>query len=211
MLASDMNNPNFLGSANPDSVLDVRFYMRSEQDNYKSDKEGRPIFYEVPYIQIRTPGNQLSEIDTPAREDHKQRFPEHWARFQNSQNPQDQIVGTPVEQWPSINRAEAEELKGIRFFTVEQIAGASDLQMQRLGMNANVLRQKAQAFLAAAKDSAYEQKQAAELARKDEQIAALSKQVAALAEQMAGLGAKPKRKYIRKQKPEDKQEESASA
>lgn len=203
MLASDLNNPNFSGATDPDRLLHVVFYMRSEIDNFKSEQEGRKIFYEVPYVRILTPGNQLSEIDTPAREDHKQRFPLHWAAFTNSQS-QETIVGTPVEEWPALSRAEAEGLKAIKFFTVEQIAGASDLQSQRLGMNASALRQKAQAFLAAAKDSALPQKQAMELAEKDKQIQDLNNRLAVLTEQVSKIldnsGQKPKRKYTKKEK-----------
>lgn len=200
MLASDANNPNFVGAANPDSLLHVVFYMRSDQDNFKSEKEGRPIFYEVPYVKIMSPGNQLSEIDTPVREDHKRRFPVQWAAFQNSHAPQDQIIGTPVEQWPAITRAQAEELRGVKFFTVEQIAGASDLQVQRLGMNGPVLKQKAQAFLSVAKDTALEQRQAAEILKKDQELAELRNRMARLEEMLAKGEApeKPKRKYTRR-------------
>lgn len=202
MLASDMNNPNFVGPTNPDSLLHVTFYMRTEKDNFKSEKEGRPIFYEVPYVKILTPGNQLSEIDTPAREDHKQRFPRHWEVFQNSQGNGEQIIGTTLDQWPGITRSRAEELKAMKFFTVEQVAMASDQQIQRLGMDSHQLRLKAQAFLRAASDSALEQKQASDLAKKDEEISALKASVNTLTEQVAlllqnGL-VKPKRKYTRK-------------
>lgn len=205
MLASDLNNPQFSGAQNPDSLLHVVFYMRTEQDNYKSEKEGRPIFYEVPYIRITTPGNNLMEIDAPAREDHKNRFPQQWASFQNSVEPQNQIVGTTVENWPVITRAEAEELKGLKFFTVEQLAGASDLQVQRLGMGGHVLRQKAKAYLETAKDTALQQHQAAELARKEEQISSLQAQLDSLNdrfEKMMQASNKPKRKYTRRVKEE---------
>lgn len=201
-LASDLNNRDFVGASNPDALLHVVFYVKSVKDNYKSQKEGRPIFTDVPYVRILTPGNQLSEIDTPAREDHKQRFPLHWAAFTNSQS-QETIVGTPVEEWPALSRAEAEGLKAIKFFTVEQIAGASDLQSQRMGMNANSLRQKAQAFLANAKDSALSQKQAVELADKDKKIEDLSNRLSLLTEQVSKmLETKPKRKYTKKAKEE---------
>lgn len=204
-LASDLNSRDFVGAINPDSLLHVTFYTKAMRDNYKSEKEGRPVFRDITYIKILTPGNQLSEIDTPAREDHKQRFPLHWAAYENSQGKGEQIVGTPLDQWPAISRAEAEELKGIKFFTVEQIAGASDLQSQRLGMNGNLLRQKAKAFLMSAQDSALEQKQAVDIARKDDQIKALTDsieslkgQVASLLEVKPVLEVKPKRKYTRK-------------
>lgn len=204
MLASDLNNPNFAGATNPDSLLHVTFYMKTRQDNFKSEKEGRPIFYEVPYIRILTPGNQLSIIDTPAQDHHKQRFPLQWQAFMNSQGEGDQIIGTPLDQWPGLSRSRAEELKAVKFFTVEQVANASDQQIQSLGMDSHQLRMKAQAFIRAASDSALEQRQAAEIARKDEQIEALQASVNKLTEQMTILmQGKPKRKYTRKNKEEN--------
>src|SRR5258708_32140737 len=129
-LASDLSNREFSGAMNPDDILHVTFYMKSLKNEFETTKQGRPIFYEVPMVRIMTPGNQLNIVDTPTREDHKMRFPRQWAIFQASQS-QDQVVGTPVDQWPAITRSEAEELKGQKFFTVEQIAGASDLQIQK--------------------------------------------------------------------------------
>lgn len=197
MLASDMNNPNFLGPRNPDEVLHVTFYMRSIQNEFESEKQGRPIFQEVPFVKIMTPGNQLNIVDTPVRPDHRLRFPRQWEIFQSSQS-QEQVIGTPVDQWPRITRAQAEEIKALKFFTVEQIAGASDQQVQKLGMNAQMLRQEAQAFLAKAKDTALEQKQAADLKRKDDQIEELQKSIRQLSEKMQELQ-KPKRKYTKRQ------------
>lgn len=213
MLASDVANTNFVGATNPDTLLHVQFYMRSEQDNFKSEQEGRPIFFETPYIRINTPGNQLSEIDTPVRPEHKVRFPIQWAAFQNTQIPQDQVVGTPVDQWPTLTRSQAEELKGIKFFTVEQIANASDLQLQRLGMNGPMLKQKAIAYLADAKDSATAQMQAAELVKKEAQIKELNDRLASLegmlSDQSVPREVPKKRKYVRKAKQEEMPTENA--
>ena len=209
-LASDVNNPDFVGASNPDSVLHVNFYMKSLENNFESEKQGRPIFYETPFIRIMTPGNQLSVIDTHVRPEHKARFPIQWAAFQNGQNIDDQTIGTPLIEWPSITRSQAEELKSLKFFTVEQIANASDLQTQRLGMNGAFLKQKAKAFLELAKDSAVEQKLAADLLRKDQQIdelrAHLERNSKMMEEMQAKLSMsseiKPKRKYTKKEKVE---------
>lgn len=201
MLASDLNNSNFIGSMNPDSLLHVRFYMEKLKNDFDSEKEGRPIWYEVPFVEIMRPGDQTSIITTQVREDHKRRFPQQWAIFQNSQTAP-QMVGTPVEEWPAISRSQAEELKGIKFYTVEQIANASDLQAQALGMGAAMLRKKAQAFLGAAKDSALAQKQAADIARKDQEIAELKAAQDRMAQQLNSLmkdkGQKLKRPYIKR-------------
>ncbi len=56
MLASDVNNPAFVGATDPDAALVVMFYDRPVQDNFKSSKEGRAIFSDVVYIKINTPG-----------------------------------------------------------------------------------------------------------------------------------------------------------
>lgn len=200
-LASDANNPQFVGASNPDDVLSVTFYMRSERNNFESEKQGRPIFYEVPYVIIQAPGNQLSIIDTEARDDHKVRFPRQWAVFQNSQLPPEaQQTGTPLEHWPALSRAQAEEYKGRKFFTVEQIANASDLQIQSLGMNAQSLRQKARAFLAVAKDTALAQAQAAEIQKLRDEAQARDTAHAAEIADLRKLIAdeRPKRKYTRK-------------
>ena len=184
--------------------------MKSVLNNYETEKNGRPIYFELPYIQIMTPGNQLSIIDTPAREEHKIRFPRHWAIFQNSQTSPDQIVGTPLESWPMITRSQAEELKGIKFFTVEQIAGASDEQIQRLGMNAPMMRQKAKAYLLQAENSALTQQQAGELLKREQEINDLKNMIGKLAGQIEemrnpAVPVKVKRKYT-KRKPEPEPE-----
>ncbi len=183
MLPSDVNNTGFTGAYDPDSVMYVRFYMKSIQNMYETEKQGRSIFFDVPFVEIMIPGNQLSIVDTPVREPHKKRFPKQWMVFQNSQSA-DQVSGTRVEEWPAITRSQAEELKGLKFFTVEQIAGASDEQIQRLGMNATMLRQKAKAFLGQAKDTALAQSQAAELQKRDQEITDLKNMVNRLASQI---------------------------
>lgn len=162
MLASDDANPQFAGARNPDSLLYVTFYRKVLQDNYRSEKEGRPIHIEEEWVTIVPPGNNLLKIDTPVREEHKRRFPIQWAQFQNS-NSSTPISGTPLTEWPAIDRARAEDLKALRFYTVEQIAECSDQQLQSLGMDANTLRVKARAFLESAKGSALAQAQAAEI------------------------------------------------
>ena len=213
-LGSDINNPNFSGAYNPDSILHVTFYMNSIQNNFESEKHARPIFNEIPFVRILTPGNQLSVIDTYVREEHKRRFPIQWAAFQNSHNEEDQVVGTPLSEWTAIGRNQADELKALKFFTVEQIAGASDLQIQRLGMNGAFLKQKARAFLDAAKDSAVEQKLAADLLRKDQEITELRASQDRILKMMEEMQAKmsipteekPKRKYVRKENVESEVE-----
>jgi hypothetical protein len=134
-----------------DSRLAVKFYKRSMKQEDESLAAGRPIFKEFDFVHICVPGDTMTEIDTYAQESHKARFPRQWAHYQNQIGSHEQIIGTPIEEWTIISRSQAEELKGIKFATVESVANASDQQLQRIGMMAGMnpyaFRDKAKAFL----------------------------------------------------------------
>lgn len=155
---------------NADSRLAVTFYKRSVKQEDESIAAGRPIFKEFDFVRICVPGDNLTEIDTYAQESHKARFPRQWAHYQNQVAGQEQIIGTPIEQWPLVSRSQADELKGIKFRTVEDVANCSDQQLQRIGMIAGMsphsFREKAKAFLNLATESA-------EVSAREQEIAQL--------------------------------------
>lgn len=150
-----------------DANLAVTFYKRSMKQEDETIAAGRPIFKEFDFIRIMVPGDNLSEIDTYANEGHKARFPRQWAHYQNKVGDHQDFVGTPIEQWTLITRSQAEELRGLKFPTVESVANCSDQQMQRIGMVAGMsphsFREKAKAFLNLASDSAEVSAREAEL------------------------------------------------
>jgi hypothetical protein len=178
-----------------DENLYAEFYIKPVKQNFASEEAGRPIFADVVYVKIMTPSDQLTQIDTIAREDHKARFPRQWMYFQNKQAGQQQVVGTPVGEWPQLTASAAEELRALKFFTVELIANANDSQLQKIGMIAGMsphsLRDKARAFLNLANDSAEEAKREAELkALRDENErlkAETDKKLAEMQDQMKAL------------------------
>jgi hypothetical protein len=141
------------------------------------------------------PGDNLTEIDTYAQESHKQRFPRQWAHYQNQVANHEDIIGTPLDQWPQITRSQADELRGLKFHTVESIADCSDQQLQRIGMVAGMsphnFRIKAKAFLNLANDSAEVAQREAELqalkAENDKIKAETDAKLAAMQEQMSAL------------------------
>lgn len=188
MLASDDANPQFTGAFNPDSALAVEFYNRPVQNMFQTSKQGRPIYEDVIYVRIQIPGNKESIHDTPARTDHKQRFPLQWQHFMNRTVGDAREIGTPLTEWPALTRSQAEEFRALKFFTVESIAKASDANIANLGMIGgmapHILRQKAQAFLQAAAGTADTQHQAEELAKRDAEIAMLKEQMRAFGERL---------------------------
>lgn len=181
---------------NPDSRLNVRFYQKAVQNNFKTANEGRPIMEMADFILIEVPGNSNLVIDTYAAPEHKDRFPIQWARYQNEKTDGD-IEGTLLHDWPVLNAAVAAELKHFKFYTVEQIASASDAQLNTIGMSAGMspiaLRDKAKAYLSSAKDTAFVQQQAEELSKRDEIIARMEAQIAELAAQANKTKATPKK------------------
>ena len=150
-----------------DANLAVRFYKKAVKQDDESLAAGRPIFKDFDFVNIVVPGNGLTEIDTYAREEHKRRFPRQWAYYMNTQGQEAKEEGTPIEEWPLISRAQAEELRGRRFRTVESVAHASDQNIQSIGMIAGMsphsFRDKALAFLNLASESAEAEKKNAEI------------------------------------------------
>ena len=192
-----------------DARLAVQFYKKSLKQDLASDEAGRPIFKEFDFVRIMIPGDNLTEIDTYAQDSHKQRFPRQWAHYQNQVSNHQDIIGTPLEQWPQITRSQAEELRGLKFHTVEAIADCSDQQLQRIGMVAGMsphnFRLKAKAFLNLANNSAEVAQREAEMqalrAENDKIKAETDAKLAAMQEQMSALLAAVAEKTPKTRKP----------
>jgi len=153
---------------NADNRLQVRFYKRPIHQEQESIDAGRPIYKEFDFVHICVAGDTLTEIDTYVLNSHKQRFPQQWANYQNRLGANDeQVIGTPVAEWPLVSKSQAEELRAMKFHTVESIAGASDQQLQRMGMAAGMspyaFRDKAKAFLNLAMSAAETDKREGEI------------------------------------------------
>ena len=200
-----------------DSRLQVRFYKKPVHQEQESMDAGRPIYKEFDFVHICVAGDTLTEIDTYALQNHKQRFPIQWANYMNRVGANDQeVVGTPVAEWPLVSKSQAEELRAMKFFTVESIASASDQQLQRMGMAAGMspysFRDKAKAFLNLATTSAETDKREheinalkEELAKKDLETAKMKAEtdakLAQMQDQMAAILAavgekKPRKKAV---------------
>lgn len=119
------------GTAEADKSLLVKFFIKPRQDMEKTQTEGRPVFKDVEYIDIKIPGNRNAGACRPATEADKNRFPDHYRRFKERVSDADLVVGTPLAEWPLITRSLAEELSFFHVKTVEQLAGMADAQAAR--------------------------------------------------------------------------------
>lgn len=184
MLASDLNNPEFVNPQNPDQFLSVEFFLAEPIDKNKTEQAsadaGKYVPVKMPrevYVRIQRPGDLLSVVETRVREDHKRRWPDKWRYFQVQEGlANEDIPGWKVDDWEELTKDERDRLKYLRFFTVEQIAAASDAQCQGIGMGAEGLRIRARN---AVRDRAKNEIRS-ELQAKDKELAEMRERMARL-------------------------------
>ena len=142
----DINPEDFKTSqaARLDEQLMVRFFYKEVQNKLESAAQGRPIFKEKEYIEIRIAGQRDPQACRPATHADKSRFPRHYEAFQKRM--ESPTEGTPLSEWTLITRSRAEELSFLNVKTVEQIAGMGDNQLSGI-MGGYSLREQAQKWL----------------------------------------------------------------
>lgn len=206
LLASDVNNTEYQGARNPDELLTVTFYWHEPIDKYESEAQGRPIKVKeftvdkdgkavatgktlrLPYVRIEQPGNILSIVEVAVEERHKKRWPRQWLYWAGQEgliHGEGEVPGWKIEEWTHLDQEQVKHLKYLRFSVVEQLAGASDGQIQGIGMEGPKLRELARQALRARMGA--ETRDA--LAQKDAEIAALKAADAAKEERLAKLEA----------------------
>lgn len=193
--ASDFESSN---QNNMDDTLLVRFYLKPRQDAGESAKQGRPVFVETEYIEIRTPGSR-DAVARPAKPRDIERFPKHYDAFKaRVAEPE---TGTPLTEWPQISRSMAEEFSYFNVKTVEQLIAMSDQNAGRF-MGINELKRKAKEWLVASDSSKAEEA----IKTRDDEIAELKAQVAQLLKATKVTKKRRTKKKVAKKK-EVKQEE----
>ena len=73
----------------------ARFFMHATKDGDASLKEGRTIYREVPYVEVRAEGSKDSVSHEVEAEDRKL-FPQEWAQFEaQRRNPMHSVMALP--------------------------------------------------------------------------------------------------------------------
>lgn len=134
-----------------DGGLLVQFFIDAVKLEKESEKAGRPIFEDREFVSIRIPGDKNTEIIEEIRlrlgtqADYTVRFAEQYARFKA--NEKQQYVGTPLSEWPAMTPARIKMLEFHNIYVVEHMAAATDVAIQKLGMDGVELRRQAQSYL----------------------------------------------------------------
>jgi len=158
--------------AEADKRLFVHFYKDAVKNEFKSKEAGRPIFDEFDFVRVITPGSRDTVVTRVADgSDYARRFPQQWARYKA--NMDQNAVGTPLSQLPWMSVGQVAEFAAVGCRTVEQLVGMPDALAQKF-MGHHQIRQRAQAYMEAAKDAAPMLKLQSELEKRDAKIAELS-------------------------------------
>lgn len=163
-----------------ESDVFVEFYSDAVHLKAKSEKEGRPIYEEKPHVRIIIPGDKGNVIERVCKPADIAKYPNAWKRFQSQESVA--TKGTPLEQWPQINRAQLKEAKYFEVHSVEQMAALSDSHIARMGMGFQALRDQAKAWLDAAQGGAQTSSLVAENKRLSDELEAMKAQMAEMNE-----------------------------
>ncbi|WP_375453716.1 hypothetical protein [uncultured Methylobacterium sp.] len=160
------------------------FFTDAVRMNFASEQAGRDIFEDREHVKIVIAGDKHSEVVREATDVDRERFHEVYRRFRAKASEREQIVGTILDAAPFLSPSQRKEMESLNIFTVEQLAALSDTAKQKIGMGANEMVAKAQAFLKVAADTGHATALAAQAERQNDEIAALKEQIRELASKL---------------------------
>jgi len=140
----------------------VTFEQRAVEDRNASIKIGGMVMRDEDFVIVMQPGSKdtvekraldwLAQIERAAANG---TFPADWAthfrrRYEtwNEGHECAAELGMPIREWPSLSKAQAENVLAAGCRTVEDVAAANEQILHRIGMGARELQQKARNYLA---------------------------------------------------------------
>ncbi len=174
----------------------VQFEQRAVEDRNATIKAGGLVMRDVDYVIVMQVGSKdtvekdaldwLNDLDRLAQNGN---YPIEWAQHFRRQYESWKAgfaapeLGLSVRQWPSLSKAQAENLIAAGVRTVEDVAGMNEQTMQRVGMGARELQRKARAYLESRESNKAAEQIAAlqsELDNRDVMITSLEQRLAKL-------------------------------
>lgn len=182
----------------------LRIFREAVQNNFLSEKLGRPVFDEAIFVEVISPGSRgsvpifevertcateeggIPENATPkVNQQQYAKYAKYIENFKSKENDAS-LIGTPLNEWPEIGVSLIATLKAANIHTVDALANVPDNLLNVIGPDGRTWRTKAQAFIAMAEGSAVVTAMAAEneqlRAQLDDQQAAMQSLVARIDE-----------------------------
>lgn len=184
-----------------DSQINVTFKLHPTLDEPASQKEGRAVYKEIELCEISFAANKQTVGGWPAHEafgwttddvtgmrmpqTYAMKYNEQYLKFKNGEG--QGANGTSIDKAPFLSPAKRLELKALKIYTVEALAGLDGNNLKMLGMGGRDLKNKATLYLDEQAGGADVARITEALSAKDDLIAEMQAQIAAL---MANQGLK---------------------
>ena len=123
----------------------VEFHKQPYQLGKKSREAGRPIYEDRDYIRIMIPGQPKQVVDRQVQEKDKIEYAQTWGAYIAGEEAH--IIGTPVDHIPGISVSVVKALQHLNIVSVEQMAEANEIALQKVGHGARDLQSRAKAYL----------------------------------------------------------------
>lgn len=123
----------------------AQFFVESVPATFRSAQEGRPCFDDKEMVRLIIPGDRNNQPVCPVNDELIARYPKEYAAFKEGR--EDPLEGTPLTEWPPINKSQVQEFAYFNIKTVEQLAGVHDNMLQALPMGSRELRAQAIAYV----------------------------------------------------------------
>lgn len=121
---ADFNVEDFNSREAGDRSVYCKFFLHPVEDQVASADQGRPIYNEHEYIEIRAAGNATNVVVRRATDMDKRRFSGAYRMFKEGHA--EQMVGTPLTEVPWMSKSQIEELMYFRIRTLEQLSAVGD-------------------------------------------------------------------------------------
>lgn len=169
--------------------ISVRFFIEPTENEVLSRKASRPIFEDREMVELRYPGDGKRTHRAPANEKYRrdpnmgwvtyaEDFPKHYELFK--QGLEQSVEGTPLSELTFLTESKRAELRAINIHVAEQLAELDGALLQRIGMGARELKDKAVAFIERANAGAADSRMASENEALRNELARLSEMVEAM-------------------------------
>jgi len=194
----------------------VRFYTESKHLPKRSEEEGRYVAIDVDMVEVIQKGardgvkfevsrwlrQNLAEVaGQRLPREHEQRYKQMYDLWKNGQEMP--LEGTPIKGWAVIPPSQQEAIIHAGIRTVDDLAKMNGEAMQRIGMGAVMLKNKAQAWMAQAQDKGPLTLEMAKL-KADNDLLKLNMQK--LQEQLQALQNEKPKRQARVQRQEEQEE-----
>jgi hypothetical protein len=182
----------------------VRLYVEPEENPAASARSGRPIFDEVLYAEVTSPGQKESSpvfilerkyapevgVDEPYRSPKYEQYKELIDAYRNGTESVD-VRGTPLSAWPRMSVSMVATAAHAGIHTVEALAALPETRFSAFGPGARTLVEQAKAFVEAAAGNAPTEALAAENEQLRTDVADLRKQIADLSARLTAQDGQP--------------------